>query len=174
MNKKGAITDIFIFIVMAVALVLVVGVFLFGANEIKDTLEASPGLLSPELNLSDAAKDTVSVVVDGMDEAKMGTFILIFGMFLSIIVTSFLVRVHPLFFFIYLFVTIIAVIMAVPISNFYETFLTDPTLSVTFAGFTASNFILLNLPIWVTVVGLVGAMFLLINMNRGEGFEGPI
>jgi len=170
-NKKGAITDLFVFIVIGFITVIVIGLLLFGVGEVNDTfmsLTDDPGGTNTS-NFSYFAQETLDVAVGGLQTAKLVAFGILFGMALSILVTSFFVRSHPALLIVFIFVTVIAVIVAVPVSNVYEeSILADSVIGETFQGFTAANFVLLNLPIWVTVLGLIGAALLAITIKTSQ------
>ena len=68
--------------------------------------------------------------------------------------------------------TIVGVMLAVPVSNAYEELLVGQSFSPTLSEFTASNFVLLNLPVWVTVVGIMGVIFLTIGIIRDRELGG--
>jgi hypothetical protein len=89
-------------------------------------------------------------------------------MIISIFIGSYLVTTKPIFFVPYLFIVIIAVIVAVPLSNAYETIMNDATLSGTFAEFSGANWLMLNLPIWITIVGITGGIIMFSRMGKKE------
>ena len=61
------------------------------------------------------------------------------------------------------------ILESVPVSNNYAGFLTGQVFSSQLSGFTAANYVMLNLPVWVTVIGLIGAVLLVINISRDQG-----
>ena len=81
---------------------------------------------------------------------------------------SYLLTTKPIFFIPYIFVVIIAIIVSVPLANSYETLMNDPTLASTFAGFTGSNWIMLNLPIWITIIGITGGIIMFSRLGKNE------
>ena len=81
-------------------------------------------------------------------------------MIIGIFIGSYLVTTKPIFFIPYIFVSIIAVIVGAGISNAYEQIIADETLALQFSYYTASNYILLHLPIILTVVAVVGAVIM--------------
>jgi hypothetical protein len=89
-------------------------------------------------------------------------------MVLSIFMGSYLVTTKPIFFIPYIFIVIIAVIVAVGLSNAYEQVIQDPTLASTFAGFVGANFIMAQLPIWITIIGFVGGIIMFVRMGSRE------
>lgn len=174
MNKKGAFADLFIFMIFAFVIVLVCVVMLYIANTTRDQLhETMDGM-----DLGDTMGNNVSQVIDNTMGATALSFtalrwisaFLIFGMILAIFIGSYLVTTKPVFFIPYIFLVIIAIIVSVPMSNAYETLSNDATLSSTFTGFTASNFIMLNLPIWITIIGFTGGIIMFARMGKKEEY----
>jgi len=103
---------------------------------------------------------------------KWATVLLIVGMIISILITSFLIRARPVFFVGYIFIVIIAVIVSAPMSNAYETVYNNPALASTFTGFYGATFIFLNLPIWVAVVGILAGIVMFAGMVKQSQYGG--
>lgn len=172
-GKRGGFTDLFLFMIFAFIIVLISAVFIYMGAEVKDQLKSSLGNVS---GLHDVNGNNASVVVDNtLGRATTSynalywiTVFLIVGMALSIFIGSYLVTTKPVFFIPYVFIVIIAVIVSVGISNAYETLTQDATLSGTFANFIGANFIMLNLPIWITIIGFVGGIIMFARMGRRE------
>jgi len=174
MNKKGAFADLFIFMIFAFIIVLFCVVMVYIANTTRDQLhETMDGM-----DLGDGRGNNASEVIDntmGVTALSFTTLywisaLLIFGMVLGIFIGSYLVTTKPVFFIPYVFVVIIAIIVSVPISNSYETLSNNADLSSTFNNFEASNFIMLNLPIWITIIGFIGGIIMFSRMGRREEF----
>jgi len=176
MNKQGYILDIIVFVIMAFVIIMFFGLYYYGHGLIKDKLVGIEMQIGTgETNFTDIVSTTIVPVHEGLNLLKTLTFVLIFGMVITIFLSNFLVRVHPAFFILYLFVIISAVILSAYISNSYETFLVgDYVFSSTLQEFTATNFIMLNLPIWTTIVGLFGTFFLMAGILRDNELGGPI
>ena len=100
------------------------------------------------------------------------TTVLIVGLMFSIFLTSYLVKVRPIFFVPYILLVIIAIVVSVPMSNTYEVIINNPTLASTYSGFIGGNFIWLNLPIWVTVIGFGAGLIMFMNVMRISKNEG--
>lgn len=70
------------------------------------------------------------------------------------------------FFVVYLFIVILSVVFAVIISNVYENLVVSSPMGSTLKSYTASTFIMLNLPVWVTIIGFIGAILLFASILR--------
>jgi hypothetical protein len=101
-------------------------------------------------------------------------FCMIFGMVLTIIISNFLVKAHPVFFVGYVFVGILAVVLSIIISNAYSDMLNDATLGQELMKAKIGTFIMLYLPIWVTIITFLGAILLFAGIMRDEGAGGGI
>jgi|TARA_Y100000310_G_scaffold264403_1_gene275035 flagellar biosynthesis protein FliQ len=171
-NKTGGFTDLFLFMIFAFVIILISVVFIYIGIETENQLQESLG----KMDLQDTEGNNASVVIDNTMGVTNTTFsalrwiavFLIVGMIISIFIGSYLVTTKPIFFIPYLFITIIAIIVSVPMSNTYETLMENPTLAGTFVGFTGANWIMLSLPIWVTIVGIVGGIIMFSRMGKGE------
>lgn len=89
----------------------------------------------------------------------------------GIMIIGFFERKHPVLFFVYIIITLIGVIFAPIISNAYEDLLNSGLFENELQNFTAINFIMLNLPTIVLIIGIVGAIGLFVNLLR-TGEEG--
>ena len=171
-NKRGGFTDLFIFMIVAFVLVLFSGIFIYITSQTYDQLEES----LPSMNLvGDGNQNSTEVLANTLGVANASfralywiTTFLIFGMIIAIFIGSYMVTTKPIFFIPYIFVVIIAVIVAVAISNAYELLFNDATLNSTFAGFTGSNWILAKLPIIVSIVGMAGGIIMFVRMGKRE------
>ena len=170
MNKKGAYSDLFIFIIMAFVLVLVSGIYIFISNMTVSALHTSMDdmVLAPNINSSVLIDDTMGAVANSFQVLYWGSVMIIIGMIISIFIGSYLVTTKPIFFIPYIFIVIIAVIVSVGISNAYEQIVLTPILESTFVGFVGANFIMSKFPIWVTIIGFVGGIIMFSRLGSKE------
>lgn len=171
-NKKGQIAGIFILAAISIAIIIFFGVWIFGMDIITDKLTGITA--SSKVNVSEAATLYMVPVNNAFKFLRLIAFTMLFGLSLSFILTNFFVRAHPFLYVIYILISMVAVIFSVYISNAYESLLTGNVLSATFASFTAANFIVTNLPIWIGTIGLIGSIVLFINVNRDAGLSGEL
>jgi hypothetical protein len=170
MNKRGGFTDLFIFMILAVAIVFICGVFIFiggkANTEIHEKLDGTN--YAGDGNVTEIVNQTFGAVNRAYQSLYWISVFLIVGMVISIFIGSYLVTTKPIFFIPYFFVVIIAVIVSVGISNAYERVISNPTMAETFAGFVGANFIMLKLPIWIAVIGIVGGIIMFVRMGSKE------
>lgn len=172
MNKKGGFSDLFIFMIFAFVIVLISVVYVYMGNTIEDELQNTLG----QMDLHDTVGNNASEVIDntmGSVNISYGalhwiTIFLIVGMILSIFIGSYLVTTKPIFFIPYIFIVIIAIVVSVPMSNAYETIMNNEVLAGTFQEFTGANWIMLNLPVWITIIGFVGGIIMYSQLGKRE------
>jgi uncharacterized membrane protein len=176
-NKRGSFADLFVFMIIAFILAVIVVVMVYVGTETLDQLLANQegfqnALEGTGLNATTVIMDTFGQVPNAYTSLHWITVMLIVGMAMSILISSYLVRTKPVFFVAYILIWIIAIIVAVPLSNAYETISETPLLASTFTGFWGQTYILLNLHIWITVIGGLAGIIMYINMVRGsrDGF----
>jgi len=173
-NKRGAFSDLFIFMILAFITIFICVVMIYITSTAKDQLhETMDGMdLGDTMgnNASQVIDNTMGVTLISLSALNWISSFIIFGMILGIFIGSYLVTTKPVFFIPYLFIVIIAIIVSVPLSNTYETLTNTAELSSTFATFSASNFIMLNLPIWITIIGFIGGIIMFSRLGKKEEF----
>lgn len=178
--KQGGFTDLFLFIVLATIVVFISGVFIYFSNtvtpEVKEKISQIDGLSGDGLgnNATQVVDNTLGVYQTTIGSLRWISVFIIVGMVLGIFIGSYMVQTRPVFFIPYLFLLIIAVIVSVPISNTYENLLNDATLGATYQSMGGASFIFEYLPIWVTVIGIGGAiiMFALMGKRQDQVYGG--
>ena len=127
------------------------------------------------VNISQATEDIWGQADESIQALKLVAITYILALGASIIIIGFLQRKHPFLFFIYMLIVLLGVIFAPTISNAYEELLGSgifpsdtPGLDSGLEEFTAANHILLNLPIYVLIIGFSGAIGLFIQLVRGD------
>jgi len=166
--KKGALSDLFVYLVIGIILIITCVMFLYMATLIKDELHEKTDIPSEIINQS------MGNVVWSYTSLKWISYFLLVGIALAIFVNNFLVQTHPIFFGVYVFIVIIAVIVAVPISNAYEELYHNEILGDTFHEFKGASWIFLRLPTWITIIGIIGAMILFSSLLKSRGGYGGL
>ena len=117
-------------------------------------------------NATEIIQETFGKVPNSYTALKWISVMLIVGLALSILISSFLVRTNPIFFVPYIIIVVLATIISVPISNAYETIYNNAYLHSTMTGFFGTTWIFLNLPMWVIVIGMLSGILMFINVAR--------
>lgn len=164
------LSDIFIFMVVGFAICIVAVLFLFIGARVEDKLMDQAPMIQNVLGTGGNATEIISNSIGQVNASyqtfKWITVMLLVGMLISILMTGYLTTIKPVFFIPYIFIMIIAVIVAVPLSNTYETLSQEPTLTASFSGFFGQAYIFNHLPIWVVVIMSVSGMIMFVNMIR--------
>lgn len=168
MNKKGDFVGLFVFIILTFVIVLFSAIFIYMGQTTEDQLKATLG--NKELGGQYTANETIDLSIGKVNEAYDALYwialFLIIAQIFSILIGSFLVRTHPVFFVGYIFLMLILIIVSVAMSNAYEVLANDPTLGSTLSNFIGANEILLNLPFVITIIGFVGGIIMYSQIGR--------
>jgi len=171
-NKKGAFTDLFLWMGIAFVIILFMVIMTYVGTTTYNALSDNAANIGANTEAEGQAiiDDTFGKVPNAYTSLRWISAMLIIGYALSIIVSSFLIKSNPVFFVPYVFILILAIIVSVPISNSYEVIYQNPTLAGTFTGFFGATWIFLHLPIWVAVIGIIAGILMFINVLRGPTF----
>jgi hypothetical protein len=126
------------------------------------------------VNMSLASEQIWGPVNQSIQALRLVALVYILGLATILIVTNIFVRTNPIFFFVYILISLLAILFAPTISNAYETLLNSNVFEGTLATFGTVNFIMLNLPMVVLVITLIGGILSFINMMRGVTGEESI
>jgi len=179
LNKHGGMTDIFLFLILSIVIVFICGVFIFLGGKVFTSVEDTIGnqLITTDdgtviANTSEIIDSSLGALNRSYQALYWISTFLIVGMIISIFIGSYMVTTKPVFFIPYIFVVIIAVIVAVVIANSYDMIRTSENeLADTFNNtqFTSTNYILQYLPLWTTVIAIIGAIIMFARMGSREG-----
>jgi hypothetical protein len=174
MNKKGSLFDLFLFMALGFCIVIFMVIMTFVANTMNTKLHEQAPVIQKALgssgNATEIIEENFGDVVTAYSSLRWISVMLIFGLMLSILLTSFLVKTNPVFFVPYVFIVVIAVIVSVPISNAYEVVYNNEVLASTFTGFFGVSWIFLHLPIWVSVIGILAGILMFANIMKSGNF----
>lgn len=149
--KKGTILDIPIILIMVtlIAFVVLLVAYILGAFNTAITE-------NPELGLNVSYVSQVQTGVNVFD----GMFIvLVAGLFLATIIGAFVVRTHPVFFVMSLFLLVFFVILGVIFTDVFYEFATAPALVDTANDFPIMIQILSN---WPSILGVFGIVVIIV------------
>jgi len=176
-QKQGAMVDLLVWIVVSFVIIVFFAFWIYGFGFISDKLEEVGTISSGdiELNFTDVTQDTFGKIESPQRNGlHVLAYTMIFIMGISILITNFLVKAHPAFFIIYVMVIIVGIIGSVYLSNTYEELASNALIGTELSGFTGASFIMIYLPVWVTVIGVFGAIFLFAGIMRDKGSGGSV
>lgn len=174
-NKKGQFTDIFLFMIVSLIILVISGMFIYMAITVQGELHSifsNKTMGSGKVNYTQVSDSVFNDLVTAYKTLYWSSLILMIGMILSIFIGSYLVVTKPIFFVPYIFIMIIAVFVSVGISNAYQTIVAQATMTAIFAGFVGANYIMFYLPLWVTIIGFTGAIIMFARMRSAEASMG--
>lgn len=114
MEKKGELQDIIVFVITLFVLACGLLILLYVSPLIFN------GLKTAGLNNSETG---ARVIEDSIDVTKNtinnGYMLLFVGLVISMMITSFMVRTHPIFLFLYIIILMITVVLSIYLGNHY-------------------------------------------------------
>ena len=121
-NKRGAFTDIFIFMIVALIILFVSGMFIYMGVRVKAELHTNLDgkEIGDAVNYSEVVEGSMGQVEIAYKLMYWLSILIMVGMIISIFIGSYMVTTRPIYFVPYIFITIIAIIVSVGISNAYE------------------------------------------------------
>lgn len=165
-NKRGAISDLFLLMIVGLVLTLLSAAFILVFGIVTSNLIAiDTG--AGQANVSEAATITFGNINIAIQQLRWWTFALIIAFAISIFISNFLIKINPVFFIFHIIITIIAVVVAITLSNAYEFIYTSQNIfGAELQTFVGTSWMLLNLPIVITVIGVIGGIFQFIGISR--------
>lgn len=166
-RKKGALFDVIIWIVVGFVTLVFLAAWLFMHTQLTAVFVSIPDNGNSGANISQAAQQTFGAVQESLlPGLNILGFSILAAMAISIFVSNFLIRANPMFFILYVFISVVAIPLAATVSNVYEELLLNSAIGSTLTSLSAGTYIMLYLPIWTAVIALFGAVFLFIGIIR--------
>ena len=103
-NKRCGVEGLFIIAAISIAIIIFFGVWIFGMNIVTEKLLEidSP---SAKVNISEAAQLYMVPVNDAYGILRLISFVMLFGLSLSFVLTNFFIKAHPYLYVVYIFIT---------------------------------------------------------------------
>lgn len=141
-NKKGSIMDLFLVIVVVFACSIA---FVVSYGFVNDVLAETQAQIGGNTH----ANETLQAAMDATETFDYVVVAIFAGLIIATILSAFLINVHPAFLWLFLLVTMLAIIVSVPLSNAYQ--LANMTSK---SSFPLTSFIMNNLPVLTLIVGV--------------------
>ena len=149
MNKRGDFTGV-IFLIVSIA---IFAIFLLIVGYIVPQITTP---LADKIGISEEINNSLGATTSVAENTFPTLWLILFGgLMLGLFATSFFIDTHPIFVPIFALLLIIAIIIAIPISNAYEALAEEATLSDAAAQQGLIVFIMSNLPLVTFIVGLL-------------------
>jgi len=163
-NKKGDILDILVFLLTIVILAIGFFTFSYVIPQITDGFKTA-GL--------DNSAEGVSAIDHlesfGIVSIQRGFFFIFAGLIMGIMVSSFFIRTHPIFIFLYIFLLGITLVLGVYLGNMYQTFTENAIFATRLADQTWINLVMNNI---LKIILGVGAFSIIIIFSKYSVFGG--
>ncbi len=167
-NKKADPSDIILLAIMVFFLAISLVVALYANSKIKeviDTTALNESAAYPSITSSFNTINTLTV--------QRG-FVLFFGLLIiTILVSSFMIKVHPIFIFIYIITLAIAIFVSVYLANVYETVVANTQLASIAANYVMMTWIMQNVVKILLGTGALSMIIIFSKIAGGGGSESP-
>lgn len=111
--------------------------------------------LRPYLNQTTTGANVTQNTFNAISSLDFGAVLIVFGFGIGMVIMSFMVRSHPIFFIPGIILLIIAVLISPQISNAFEYYATSEEISSSVVNFVLIQTMMSNLPLIVTIIGLI-------------------
>lgn len=167
-QKKGDPSDIILLLVMIFFLAISFVAVGFVNSKIKETIDTT------QLNQSDAYS-SISRSFKTINEVTVQRgFVLFFGfLIIGILVSSFLIKVHPIFIFIYIIVLAMAIFTAIYLANAYELVVSNAQFAALSSNNTMITWVMQNVVKILLGVGALSMVIIFSKIFGGGGGESP-
>jgi len=161
MNKNGTVFDlVVIFAVLLVfGIVIVISFSVF--SDIKDTLQEQPEFQS---GAAGQALESGQALLLNFDYLFAVALVLLT---LSLLITSFFIDAHPIFFILSMVALTIFIALAAIMSNVYDEVTTSAELTAARDSFPIMNFFFDNYPFYLLIVGGLAAVVIYAKIRGG-------
>ncbi len=168
-TKKGDLPDMLIFLIT-------IFIFAIGLLIMAFVIPAiSNGLNTAGLNSTSEARGAIDEIAELGNEGMQKGFLFLFtGFIMALMLSSFLVRTHPVFIFLYILFLGITVFLGTFMGNAFEQVATSPALAATTVDQGLITIIMQNIVVITLIVGamsmiIIFAKFSGIGVGRGGG-----
>jgi len=168
-SKKGDLPDMLVF--MLTIFILGIGLFIFAFV----IPEIAGGLNLAGMNESAEGKSAIDNVVEmGVTGMQRGFFLIFVGLIMGIMITSFLVRTHPIFIFMYILFLGLTVFLSTYIGNAFEQVVSTAALEGTVASQGFITIVMQNLLLITLVVGALSMIIIFAKFSSVGGQRQPL
>ncbi len=162
--KSGDLPDMLIFLITIFIFAIGLLIFAFVIPSI------TSGLGVAGLNESDEGKNAIDELTElGVNGLQKGFLFLFVGFIIGLMISSFLVRTHPIFMFLYIIFLGLTVFLGTFIGNAFEQVASSDALAATLASQGLISIVMQNI---VVITLIVGALSMIIIFAKFSGIKG--
>ena len=148
-NKRGDYTGLLFLIVNIAAFAIFLLIIGYIAPQISDNL-------ATQIGTTTTVNNSLNVVRSISENTLPTIWLMMFGgLILGLFATSYFIKTHPIFVPIFGLLLIVAIMVAVPLSNAYEALAENVILDDAAAHQVLIVFIMVNLPLITLILGLI-------------------
>ncbi len=163
-EKRGDLPDMLVWLVSI--FILAIGLFIFAFI----TPTITNALADAGLNDSTEGAQAINSVSDiGTVTIQRGFFFLFVGLSISVMITSFLSRTHPIFLFLYILFLAITIVLGTYLGNAYDQLTRIPVFADTLQSQTLINLVMDNLLIISLAIGALSFIIVFAKFRSGTG-----
>ena len=163
LEKKGDPTDIFLFLVIIFFIAISFVVVLFANNKIQGIISTTA------LNQSDAYESINASFTNINQFVVQRGFTLFFAvLIIGILVSSFLIRVHPIFIFIYIITLLASILTSVYLANAYAMVVANGQLASLASSFGTITWVMEHITKILLAVGAMSMIIIFGKMGGGD------
>jgi hypothetical protein len=178
-HKKGLLNQIYIVVILVAVLLFIIGLFSLGAIVLPifagQGIEVA-GIVQNSLStsgnqeLEDAGEVATSTTINVLGGLELLVYLTLIGLVLGYIMIAYYVRTYPFLAFFWIGALVGLVIIAMIMSNAYETAKTSPELEAFYSVWGTNDFLMSYLPHLVAFIGIIGGIVLfgLVATNDSE------
>ncbi len=161
-RKKADPTDIVLLLVIVFFIVISFVVVLYTNSKIHEIISTTALNESAAYPSIDAAFTTIN------EYTVQRGFVLFFGiLIIGILVSSFMIKVHPIFMFIYIITLGVAIFVSVYLANAYELVVSNGQLSTIAANYGMMTWVMQNITIMLLAVGALSMIIIFGKIGGG-------
>lgn len=168
--KKGDLPDMLIFLITIFVFAVGLLIFAFVIPEI------SEGLNTAALNNTPEARGAIDKITElGVEGMQRGFLFLFVGFIMGLMISSFLVRTHPIFLFMYILFLGLTLFLGTFIGNAFEQVVTSDALASTAASQGLITIVMQNIVLISLAVGALSIIIIFAKFSgSGRGGGSPL
>lgn len=181
MNRRGVIDQIMTVLVVVVAVGVIILLFWAGST-LLPILTGTGGLLlnqistsvntnSPNTELANATNVVVTTGQGLLGIVESVVYFVFIFLIIGYFILCYYVRSYPFLAYIWVFIMIVLVFMSMFLANAYTQASTDPNIASFYSTWGSNDFLMTNLPMILSFVGVFGGIFLFILASRDPESE---
>lgn len=165
-QKKGDITDITLFLIIIFFLATSLVVTLYANTKIKEVIDTT--VLNESAAYASISQSFENINTYGVQRG----FTLLFGLLIiGILLSSFLIRVHPVFIFLYILFLGIAIFISVYLANTYEMIVSNGLLAEISSNYATMTWVMQHIGVILLAVGALSMIVIFGKIITGGGYS---